>query len=243
MRTSLFLALILVISTPAHAFLGQKDIEALQRELQGASLGERIARWAEEFVGTPYDPDPLGEYVTKAAIVADERVDCMYHTFRSVELAMSITPAEAVAVALDKRFRTRGILKGDRVLNYEERFEYAMDMLLSGKWGREVTGELAATSEVPGARGIGPVQMIPRDRLPQALGGLRSGDLVFFIKNPTRRIVGEIIGHIGIIKREGDRVWLIHASGSKNGGGEVKKVPLAEYAETMPFVGVKVSRF
>jgi len=243
MRMSLFLALILVFSAPAQAFLDNERIEALQRELTGVPLGERIARWAEEFVGTPYDPDPLGEYVTKAAVVADERVDCMYHTFRSVELAMSGTAAGAVAVALDRRFRTKGILKDGKVLNYEERFEYAMDMLLSGKWGREVTGELTETSKVKGSRGIGPVNMIATDRLPRALGGLRSGDLVFFVKDPARRIVGEIIGHIGIVKREGDNVWLIHASGSKNGGGEVKKVPLDEYAKTMPFVGVKVSRF
>lgn len=243
MRTLISLALILVFSTPARGILDSEKIESLQRELRDAPLGERIARWAEEFVGTPYDPDPLGEYVTKAAIVADERVDCMYHAFRSVELAMSNTAAEAVAVALDKRFKTRGRLKGGAVLNYEERFEYAMDMLLSGKWGREVTGELAATSEVPGSRGIGPVQMIPAVRMPRALAGLRSGDLVFFVKDPSRRAVGEIIGHIGVVKRDGDRVWLIHASGTKNGGGEVRKVPLDEYAKTMPFVGVKVSRF
>jgi hypothetical protein len=56
-------------------------------------------------------------------------------------------------------------------------------------------------------------------------------------------VVGEIIGHIGIIKREGKSLYLIHASGRKNRGGKVKKVPLAEYAANMPFVGIIVSRF
>jgi hypothetical protein len=58
-------------------------------------LPRRIAYWAGRFIGTPYDPDPLGLYVRTNRIVADEAVDCMYHTFRSAELAMTTTPADA----------------------------------------------------------------------------------------------------------------------------------------------------
>ena len=49
---------------------------------------ERIAFWAEQYIDVPYDTDPWGDYVRKNVIVADERVDCMYLTFRSVELAL-----------------------------------------------------------------------------------------------------------------------------------------------------------
>ena len=70
------------------AQLGQaipdEEIREKQGELQGKPVGEKIAFWAERFVGTPYDEDPQGEYVTKATIVADERVDCMYLTFRTM---------------------------------------------------------------------------------------------------------------------------------------------------------------
>jgi hypothetical protein len=239
----LALGLMLSFSTPAFCFPPEGGIAGLQREVSVLPVGERIARWAEEFVGTPYDPDPRGLYVTEQVIVADREVDCMYHTFRSVELGLSQTPREAAEKALAMRFHTQGLIEADRVTNYEERFQYAMDMIASGKWGREITEELSPTEHVAGSRGYPDVDMIPASRIRSAEQGLGSGDIVFFVKNPSRRIVGEIIGHIGIIKREGDAVWLIHASGTKRGGGEVKKVLLSEYAESMPFVGMKVTRF
>ena len=62
-----------------HA-LSDEEIRNKQKELQGKPIGERIAFRTERFVGTPYDKDPLGEYVTKATIAADEKVDCMYLT-------------------------------------------------------------------------------------------------------------------------------------------------------------------
>lgn len=243
MRISLALALTLILSLPAPAFMGESEIAALQKELFGLPLGEKIARWAGEFVGTPYDPDPLGEYVTKKTIVADERVDCMYLTFRSVELALSETPAEAVETALRMRFSTKGMLKSGKVANYDDRYRYAMDMIASGNWGRDITKELAATAELPGARGYGAVRIIPTSRIAEAEKWLVSGDMAFFAKDPSKRVVGEIIGHIGIISRDEKGTWLIHASGRKNGGGRVQKVLLSEYSRTMPFVGIIVSRF
>jgi hypothetical protein len=234
------LVLILLLPSPASTFIQDAGIGLIQEEVSAMTPGKRISLWAEKFVGTPYDPDPLGEYVTKAVIVADERVDCMYLVFRAVELAMSRTPEEAVEVALDKRFITRGVLKDGKVLNYDERFQYAADMLDSGKWGTEITGKLAETEEITGSRGRETVRMIPRDRIPDTIDSLNPGDIIFFIKDPEKRVVGEIVGHIGIM---GDNVFLIHASGRKNRGGEVKKELLAEYIKSMPFIGIRVSRF
>jgi hypothetical protein len=243
MKFVLIIFALLALSTQAAAFPNEADIAGLQGELSGFPIGERIARWAEEFVGTPYDPDPLGEYVTRKVIVADERVDCMYHTFRSVELALTGTPAEAVALAFEKRFITRGVLKDGVVVNYDDRYQYAMDMLGGGKWGADVTSTLAPSVVIEGSRGRESVTIIPVEHLKEARENLKSGDIVYFIKDPQKRVVGEVVGHIGIIKREGDDVYLIHASGRKNRGGEVVKVPFAEYKSRMPFVGIKVSRF
>src|SRR5512139_3550517 len=82
-RPSLFLAVLcwalFVLSSVACGLtLTDEEIRTTQVHLRDRSLAERIALWAEKFVGTPYDPDPMGEYVSKAAVVADERVDCMY---------------------------------------------------------------------------------------------------------------------------------------------------------------------
>ncbi|MDO9287924.1 MAG: hypothetical protein Q7T83_03955 [Thermodesulfovibrionales bacterium] len=204
------------------------EIAIFQKEIADKSAGERIALWAEKFVGTPYDLDPLGEYVTKKVIVADERVDCMYLSFRAVELAMSLTPEEAVNIALDKRFLNRGKLdnKGN-VVNYEDRFQYGEDMIDSGRWGREITEELGKVTEITGSsrydsfssanppecgqpRGRKKVKMVSKEDLLKSLKSsksssslnLKNGDFIFFIKSVEKRKVGEIVGHIGIIKTE-----------------------------------------
>jgi len=237
------LALIL-FSTPALALeITEAEIAVAQKEFSALPVGERVALWAERFVGTPYDPDPLGEYVTRRAIVADGRVDCMYLTFRSAELALSDTPKEAVERALAMRFRTRGVVERGEVVNYEERYEYAEDMLRSGKWGEDITPTLPGAREMEGSRGIEKVTVLPAGAAPSSYGLLKSGDIVFFVKDPAKRTVGEIVGHIGILKREGGALFLIHAGGRKGRGGEVVKVPFADYLSGMPFAGVMVGRF
>jgi hypothetical protein len=175
--------------------------------------------------------------------VADDRVDCMYLTFRAVELALGGSPEGARQEALQKRFFGKGVVKDGKVLNYDDRFQYASDMIASGKWGREITASLPGSAEMEGARGYERVPVVPASRAARALALLRSGDVVYFVKDPARRVTGEIVGHIGILKREGDDLYLIHASGRKKHGGKVRKEPFAGYLASMPFVGIRVSRF
>jgi hypothetical protein len=224
------------------AFMSDDEIAVLQRSAAGWSTGERIAFWAEQFIDMPYDPDPLGEYVRNNVVVADERVDCMYHTFRSVELALGKDPADSITVALDKRFHGRGLVEERKVSNYTERFRYGEEMIESGKWGREITSELGETAMIKGERGSERIAMIRKQDIPKMLSGLKNGDLVFFVKNPGKRVSGEIIGHIGIIKIETDKTYLVSAFGRKNRGGTVKKILLSDYGREMPFVGIRVSR-
>jgi hypothetical protein len=238
--------LFLILGSLSFA-LSDSEIAGIQKSLRGKAVGERIASWAERFVGTPYDEDPQGLYVTRAAIVADEKMDCMYLTFRSVELALSGAPEEAVQIALEKRFHTRGRLQDGKVLNYEDRYEYGEDMVASGKWGKEITAALGPLKRIEGTRGKDHWKILPAKQIPGRLKRLKSGDLIFFIKDPKKRTVGESVGHIGIVKVEektGKKsVYLIHASGSKNKGGAVRKVLLRDYVVKMPFVGVQVTRF
>jgi len=236
------MALLAIIISALMAF-SEPEVLKIQSAIKGLPVGERIAYWAEQFIGTPYDKDPLGEYVSKKAIVSDERIDCMYMTFRVVELALSSTPKEAIDRALRLRFITAGRLSPDGiVLNYEDRYQYAEDMIFSRKWGIDITPSLGNTIEIEGSRGIERVSIIPKESLPYSIRSLKSGDIVYFIKSPKRRLVGEIVGHMGIIKSEED-IYLIHASGSKSSGGEVKKVRLSDYIKDMPFIGIMVTRF
>ncbi len=231
--------------------LEQGKIAELQGQVKDKPLADRIAFWAEQFVGTPYDTDPLGEYVTKKAIVADERIDCMYHVFRSVELALSSTPDEAVEKALNLRFHSKGILKDNAVTNYDDRFQEGIDMILSGKWGKDITEELGKTIFVEGSKGLDKQKILSREDAIQAAWKLKSSDIIFFIKKPKARIAGEIVGHMGIVKIEGNNIYLIHANGKKGltpspnqfDKWEVKKVELIDYFRFTKFIGIKVTRF
>jgi hypothetical protein len=248
-KTLLFPLVFLLFFQPCFALTGE-EIQKFQTLLTGKPIGERIAFWAERFIGVPYDMDPLGEYVSKATIVADERVDCMYLTFRAVELALSHTPEEAIQVALERRFHSKGVLKEGHVINYDDRFEYGEDMIESGKWGQEMTSAVGKMMKIKGSRGKEFVEVLSSDALMQGMKSLKRGDLVFFAKKPEKREVGEIIGHMGIIEvteavrnQRNHEIFLIHASGTKGKGGTVKKVLLREYLSKMPFIGVKITRF
>lgn len=250
-RSRLFLIPIIVCLSLRPCFgLPDEEIQKFQTLWKDKPVGERIALWAEKFVGIPYDSDPSGEYVSKATIVADERADCMYLTFRAVELALSHTPEEAIQIALDKRFHSKGVLKDGRVINYDDRFEYGEDMVDSGKWGREVTSEVGRVIKIKGSRGKDFVEILSLDEVMRGMNRLKSGDILFFATKPAKRKVGEIIGHMGIIKVEKTernpkdrKFFLIHASGIKDKGGAVKKVLLREYLSRTNFLGVKIARF
>lgn len=227
--------------------MGEQEILNLQEDQRKKPIGERIAFWAENFIGIPYDEDPQGIYVSRVAVVADEEVDCMYLTFRAVELALSNSPQEAVQIALDKRFHSRGILQDGKVVNYDDRFQYGEDMIVSGKWGKEITSAIGRNIQIQGSRGRNFWDILPPTELLAGAKNLRSGDILFFITPPEKRKLDEAVGHIGIIKVEqklrSKEFFLIHASGTKNKGGAVKKVLLKEYILRMPFVGVKITRF
>jgi hypothetical protein len=235
--------LLTLLPTTVFAFPSGAEVGAWQRELADRPVGEKIAFWAEQFVGTPYDPDVLGEYVRREVIVADDRVDCMYLVFRAVELALGRDTAGSVRIALDKRFAGQGRTEHGKVSNYEDRFQYGEDMIDSGKWGREITAEIGpAVPEPDPRRGIR-TPVLRKSDISGAAALLQSGDIIFFINTPERVPRFGMVGHLGIIKKEGTKIYLIHASGQKNKGGIVKKVRLPDYASTMPFMGIRVSRF
>ncbi len=252
-RFSLFSAIFLLLCaiftaalSPSAFALAVSDAElaCLQNELRGLPPGERMAFWAERFVTTPYDPDLMGEYVRRSVIVADERVDCMYHVFRSAELALSANPEDAVLVALDKRFHGRGVMKNGLVVNYEDRFAFGEDMVFSGKWGKVVTADIGPVARMRGSRGISEIIYIPKHAA-VAFEKLKPGDIVFLVNSAHKRRGNEIVGHMGIvaIDEKTASAHFIHAGGVKGKGGAVRKVPLKAYLATMPFAGIMITRF
>lgn len=233
------------------AEMAADEILLAQIRIAELPLGKRIVYWASRFIGTPYDPDPLGLYVRTNRIVADEKVDCMYHTFRSVELAQSQTPREAIDKALTLRFVKQGKLSdGGMVENYDERFQYGEDMVFSGKWGKNVTADLGETKKIAGSRGRDDVDILPKNILitKAVQSKLQDGDIIFWVKDPKKRVVEEIVAHLSIVRIKSGKPYLIHAAGDKDngrkrGGGKVKEVPFADYVSNMRFIGAFVTRF
>jgi cell wall-associated NlpC family hydrolase len=232
------------------AALTADEILLAQARLAKLPLNKRISYWAGRFIGTPYDTDPLGLYVRTSRIVADEKVDCMYLTFRSVELAQTSTPAEAVDRALSLRFITQGKVKDGLVTNYDQRFQYGEDMVMSGKWGRNITADLGATRKIEGSRGKDVVDILPQKVLATRAfqKKLQDGDIIYWVKDPKKRVVEEIVAHLSFIRIKSGKPYLIHASGNKDcddrpGDGVVKEVPFADYVRNMRFIGAFVTRF
>ncbi|MBI5211964.1 MAG: DUF1460 domain-containing protein, partial [Nitrospirae bacterium] len=154
------------------------------------------------------------------------------------------TPEEAVDRALDKRFHSKGIIKDGKVGNYDNRFEYGEDMIHSGKWGENITARIGTIKRAKGSRGKDFIEFLPPDELRAGMNALKSGDIIFFIKDPKNRSQkDEIVAHMGIIKTENKKVYLIHAGGIKGKGGAVKKALFKDYIKKMPFVGAKITRF
>jgi hypothetical protein len=188
--------------------------------------------------------------VRRNRIVTDEKADCMYHAFRSVELAQSTTPGGAIERALSLRFITQGKVSDGVVTNYDERYQYGEDMVFGGKWGSNITAELGAATAIPGSRGRDTVDILSKSVL---LTGklqkkLQDGDVVFWVKDPKKRVVEEIVAHLSIVRIKAGKVYVIHAAGDKDradkpGGGVVKEVPFADYVRNMRFIGAFVTRF
>jgi hypothetical protein len=232
------------------AEMGADEIMISQGLAAELPLGKRIVYWAGRFIGTPYDTDPLGLYVRTNRIVADEKADCMYLTFRSVELAMSQTPGQAIEQALSLRFITGGRLADGLVQNYGERFEYGEDMVFSGKWGRNITDELGSTAVIKGSRGRDQVIILPKPALgsQKVRQQLQDGDIIFWVKDPKKRVVEEIVAHLSFVRVKDGKAYLIHASGAKDsgskpGGGMVKEVLMGDYVRETKFIGAFVTRF
>ncbi len=242
------LFLLAFLPRPALSFSAE-EISARQLRLGDSSVGDRIAFWAEQFIGTPYDTDPLGDYVTRAVIVADERVDCMYLTFRALELALADSPGDAIDKALVLRFRTQGVLQDGKVMNYDQRYQDGIEMIKSGKFGTEVTDRLGKTRQIADPKTGAPIGFLPAAEMQKSMGRLNTGDILYFVRDPSKSLAGGVIAHMGIVKVEtkdgtsgGPTVYLVHASGTKKRGGSVKKVLLDEYLSHMPHAGVKIFR-
>ncbi|MEN8008140.1 MAG: hypothetical protein ABFS42_14055 [Candidatus Krumholzibacteriota bacterium] len=239
--------------------------DQLLREEKDLPTAVRIGRWARRYrdgEGIEYRFGLAeGGYVKEGDLVRDDRQDCVSLMYRVTELARAESPRDAVAWALRTRFAGAPLdsLVDDRGrVDYDrpEHLDYSLDMIRSGHWGRDITGELtgaaldsAGSSRYP----AGSFRTVPESGLVEA--ELKEGDIAWLILDPAheaggrlRREYGLVVGHIGIVIKEEGRPWLVHAASSGLDrwyeGGTVVAVPLAVYLELVEkYSAVMVTRF
>ena len=219
----------------------------------GGELGDKIAKYANSFVGTPYDRIPIGLYVQSRKLIIDDEIDCMYLVFRSVPLALADGDnKKAFDIACDMMFHDKCKLDKDGlVTNYENRFDYSEDMISSGKWGKSIYAD-NEMSVMTGSRHykqfyyIKSQDFINSKKLQQRV---QSGDILFLFKFPEKRSKSqEAIGHLGILEVDDKgEIYFIHASGNKRFDlpqGKVMKVKLTDYLQEKKakWAGIYITR-
>ena len=247
----------------AACSLPTEEIRQHMQEWQGFPVGKRIALWANLFQerGDATYLFGLKEegYVTEGLLVQDFKPDCVLFFYRCTDLARASTPREAILQGLETRFQGAATPPVDTAgrVDYKNaaHLDYSLDIVRSGVWGREVTTEVGiavddavGTSRYP----ANSFRYVPSSQL--RMDRLQDGDHLFFVLNEAsdrgqrmRQKYGLVVGHQGIVVRQGDQVYLVHAA-SKDlpgvyDGNQVVKVLLRTYLDRVEsHKGVLITR-
>lgn len=238
------------------------QIDSLMAGIASKPVGERIAFWADWFwrdgrARYLFGLDP-GGYVKEGRLCDDFNTDCVLFFYRTTELGRSSSAREAVQFAFGTRFYGAGVEEAilpDGKVRYEHdaHLEYSEEIVKSGIWGKDVTASVGPVESDTGNSRFpaDTLSFVPKGKIDSA--ALESGDIVFFIldektpKGAEGRATGVLIQHLGILRREGNEVYLIHAA--KAGlsglyeGGKIERVPLSTYLARLDlFKGIVVTR-
>ncbi len=239
------------------------SVLAAQRHLPAPA---RVADWARRYLEeapTEYRFGlATGGYVDQGLLVPGLRHDCISLLYRTTELARARDARDAVRLALAVRFAgaaPREVVGPDGRADYDHprHLDFALDMVRSGHWGRDITATLAgAVLDSAGSARYAPGSFayLPSRAVAAVEASLREGDLVWLVLDPNdrralalRREHGPVIGHAGIVLRRGGEVWMVHAASrplapwyDRTG---VVAVPLLEYLQRVErYAGVVVTR-
>ena len=228
-------------------------------------IGPKISSWAisrETETNSYLFGLAEGGYVTEGRLITGGQDDCISFMYRCTELARAQTKRENYSWALRTRFAgapINSIVGANGRVDYDrpEHLDFSLDMIRSGIWGRDVSGEVGGaqadaigTSRYPADS----FSWIPADSLDHTR--LKQGDIVWFVLNPenkkaqkVRDEYGLVVGHVGVMARcaKGDQLCLVHAASSdlpgQYKGGQVVSVDLSVYLERVDrYAGVFVTR-
>ena len=231
--------------------MDETDIDAFlpRAQKQWPDLRERIAGIARLNLGQPYDIYLLGEApfetIDPQPIYCLDRSDCV--VFAEHTLAMALTDDWPSFLTMLQRIRYADGHIGVRTRNhYTEGDWNPNNTWLLKDVSRELAGEKAATytvkidrarffktryeldENIPVEELV--VDYVPVDATLEAAQGLRSGDVINFVRGKVAddgQLTGLYVGHVGLVVREGNgEIRIIHSANP-----QVREQPLAEIVE------------
>ena len=208
-----------------------------------ADAGQRIAFLSHTFLGLHYQESTLigSEHTPEVLVINLQGVDCL--TFIEYIEAMRLSKSFS-----EFRINLRRVRYESGVVSFSKRNHFFTDWIENNKdFVRNVTGEIAAhmTKKVrktlnvqddgsfllPGIHTVErEIDYIPSHEIDDAaMNGLKTGDYIGIYSN----VHGLDVSHVGIAIRDGETLFLRHASSQK----EYRKVidqDLAEYILNKP---------
>ncbi len=240
-------------------------LDSLLARQQDWSTAARVGDWARRYLAWEQAEYCFGladsGYVAAGLLVPGHRQDCISFLYRVTELALARTARHAIELAAARRFAgapLARVCRDDGRVEYDDpaHLDFALDMIRSGLWGRDVTPTLTGVrpDTVGTARyAPGSFRWVPEEALQVA--ELQEGDLVWLVLEPTHAAArplrdehGLVIGHVGaVVVVDGER-RLVHAASRPLAGhydrSGVVSVPVGEYlARVERHGGVMVTRF
>jgi hypothetical protein len=205
------------------------------------SAVSRIDVLSRQFLGYPYKPNPLiGSAGTAEVFTASlDEFDC-------------VTYIETI-VALARAYKVDDFIEWLRKIRYErgriqwEKRNHYMTLWIRNNVRKGIVRPVSMAAVptrsrervlniVPGlAAQRTRVKCVPKEGVPRLDPHLQSGDLIFFVS--TRKNLD--VFHAGIIVRNGQRLFMRHASRSQ---GSVVEQELSEFLEANRMAGVIVVR-
>lgn len=221
------------VTTPADRALAEKVM--LELRINGDPTGRQMVRAAQAMLGQPYVAGTLEELPEEKLCLYLTRTDCILFVETCLGLVRATQQGGGFEAFAKEVLQSR--YRGGVCARYEDRLHYTTEWARQGvKRGvlEDVTEELggvpfnhpvhymsqhpeaykrmtdpAAIAAIEEHINAEPSTYIPKERLADALGGIRSGDIILF----TAKTEGLDIAHCGIAKVDpGKPVRFIHAS-------------------------------
>lgn len=224
-----------------RGFKRRRIEQLLSKTRDEPSAGKRIDTLSRNFLGHPYQVNPLiGSADTAEIFTASlDGFDCVTYIETVLALARSSTVGDFIEWLRKIRY------EGGRI-QWKRRNHYSTAWIRNNRREgivrpvsapsirvRSVDRVLNVVAGLDARRSC--VKCVPKTEVPRLIKHLDSGDLIFFVS--TRKNLD--VFHAGIVVRNGKRVLMRHASRSQ---GFVVEQELSEFLKANRMAGVIVAR-